>query len=161
MIAVKYREDYLSLPTPFNWPNKVKKPVDTLPEGYDALLTQAEYDQLLLDNQSAFDDQKVIEQQQAALANAAGSFKRIRDKWQQLADEYAAENVGAGITTAQAKLVADSFNSVKYYLETNVPMQAIAELDNIPPAPFLDQAKIDSMKAEMLAFIQEVFNIGA
>lgn len=157
MIAVKYIEGLA-----FNWPSKIKKPVSVLPSGYDILFASEEdFTQFLADNQVAYDAYKLAQEQAKALAGAANNFKLIREKWQEIADKYAAQNVATSITTAQAALVADKFDKVKYYLDTNVPMQAIAEMALVSPAdPFLPQAKIDEMRGELLAYISEVFSLG-
>lgn len=160
MIAVKYSSLYKSLDTPFNYPVSKIDNVTVLPEGFDALLTQAEYDQLILDNKPLVDAYKAEEASKLATASLPNKFKAVREKWQEMADKFASDNVSSGITTAEAKVIADGFSQVKYYLETNVPMQAIAEIDSITTdANFLTLTKRDEMKAELLAFVQSTFGI--
>lgn len=154
MLAVKFRVDYPQ------WPEKIKKGVVDLPEGYDELMSQGEYDDYLIANQAGYDAFKVTQAQIAALQAGAAKFAAVRAKWQNIADRYATENSASGITTATAAGIADAFSNVEKYLRLNVPTKAISEIDNISPIePFLPQAKIDSMKAELLAFIQTTFNL--
>lgn len=154
LIAVKYRADYPA------WPQKIIKNVTTLPEGYDVIFTEANYNQYLLNNRAGYEAFLAQKAEFAALEAGASKFASVRAKWQNMADRYAIENSATGITTAQAAQIADAFTSVEKYLRLNVPTRALAEIDLISPIePFLPQGKINSMKAELLAFIQETFNL--
>jgi hypothetical protein len=154
-LAVKYRKD-----VSFQYPAAVRKDVTELPNGFDEILTQEQYDQLIADNSQAWADHKADLDSQVQLVQGADRFRKVREKWQDMADAFANLNVASGITTAQAKVLADGFSQVKYYLETNVPMQAVAEIDSIATDPnFLTVEKRDEMKAELVAFISQTFGI--
>ena len=154
MLAVKYRLDF-----PL-WPAQARLNTSVLPEGFDELISEAAYEQLIEDNQVAFNAFKAQQAALAALQVGASKFAAVREKWQNIADRYATENSAGGITTATAASIADSFDNVEKYLRLNVPTKALSEIDLIIPIePYLPQGKINSMKAELLAFIQETFNL--
>lgn len=154
MLAIKYRSDFP------DWPAKVRLNTSTLPEGFDELISEESYELLIETNQAAYDAYKAQQAAMAQLQAGAGKFAAVRAKWQNIADRYATENSAGGITTATAASIADSFSNVEKYLRLNVPTKALSEIDLISPIePFLPQSKINSMKAELLAFIQETFNI--
>jgi len=153
MKAVKYRGD-LS----FNWPEKVSSPHTTLPSGYDILLDQAGYDLLITDNQASYDQHLLDQAASAAPITKANAFKTVRNKWQDMADTFAANNVLNGITTAEGKVIADNFSQVVYYLNANVPMQAVAELALVTTdASFFTVAVRDTMAADLTAYIVTAF----
>ena len=160
MIAVEYRYENLQDGTAVQWVQRIRKNVTALPEGYEELLSQSDYDNFISTNQSSYDAFKA---EQAALnqqAQAAQGFKRVREKWQELGDNFAVSNVSSGITTAEAAAIADSFDRVKYYLEANVPMKALEELAIVPADVnyFTEEVKTN-MYNELLTFIQETFSI--
>lgn len=149
---------------PSGWPLRIKRVVaDTEPaltEGYNSVMLEADYEAFVAANQAAFTAGKAARQAFNQLQAGAAKFAAVRAKWQNIADRYATENSASGITTAQAAAVADAFSNVEKYLRLNVPTKALAEIDLISPIePFLPQGKINSMKAELLAFIQETFNL--
>jgi len=150
MIAIKYLEGIA-----FQWPQKIRVGVDSLPQQFDELIDQATYDQMILDNQAAFDAWKLS---QSSLSEV-GKLKRLRDFWQQKADELAVENIGKGITVAgKSKEVADAFRDVVYYLNANTPTEALNSLAAITPIPaFLEQSTIDSLSADFTALIGELW----
>lgn len=161
MLAIKYREDFT------DWPLRIRLNTSVLPEGFDELISESAYELLLETNQAAYDAFKALQaaqvveaQAQAQLQVGAAKFAAVRAKWQNIADRYATENSATGINTAQAASIADAFSSVEKYLRLNVPTKAIAEIALISPIePYLPQGKINSMRAELLAFIQETFSI--
>jgi hypothetical protein len=149
---------------PTGWPRKIKKITADLPPSasgdFDTVLLQADYDSYVTANAAAYQAGKAAMQAQAQLQAGAAKFAAVRAKWQNIADRYATENSAGGITTATAASIADAFANVEKYLRLNVPTKALSEIDNISPIePYLPQSKINSMKAELLAFIQETFNL--
>ena len=154
MIAIKYREDLA-----FQWPEKVHSGISILPEGFDEMISQAVYDQLILDNQAAFDQWKTDQAAAEATALETQKFQTMRNEWQKLADELAVENIAAGITAAgKSKEVADAFRDVVYYLNANTPSEALVALDAITPIPtFLEAAKITELSDKFTAVINELW----
>lgn len=150
MIAIKYLEGIA-----FQWPEKIRSGVDSLPQNFDELIDQITYDQMILDNQAAFDAWKI----QLGALSEVGKLKRLREFWQQKADELAVENIGKGITVAgKSKEVADAFRDVVYYLNANTPTEALSSLAAIVPIPtFLEQSTIDSLSADFTALIGELW----
>ena len=146
MIAVIYDNNFN-----FKWIKKTIGPVDSLPEGYDELLTEDQLNKIKSDSLALYEAEK--EKTKVPL-----KFKEIREKFQEMSDKFASDNLAAGITTAEAKALADKFSQVKYYLELNVPMAAIAEVDNIDTDElYLTNDKKIELKNELLEFIQAVF----
>ena len=82
-------------------------------------------------------------------------FAGIRNLWQNLADDFAVENVMLGITKeGKTKEVADSFSQVVYYLNVNAPKEALAAIDLIPrDGKYLTDARLLPLKAKLAEFI--------
>lgn len=154
MIAIIYREDL-----GFTWPGQIRKNVDTLPEGYTELKTQADYDAILAANQASFDAYVAAKEAEALLAGQAGKFDILRKKWDEMANNLAVTNIALGITAAgKSKEVADAFRNVVYYLNAKTPTEAIAALQAITPIPvYLEQAKIDELVADFSAVVAELW----
>lgn len=152
MIAVKYIE---GLPEGLVWFSKFRRNAEVLPEGYDELLTPQTFAKFIADNKGSY------QQYLSSLRRQNGSqlFRLIREKWQDMADRFAFENanVDIRITTAQAKEVADAFSQVIFYLNANVPYQAVIELGKIQRSePFLTDDRLTSMASELTSYIQEL-----
>jgi len=150
MIAIKYLQGIA-----FQWPEKIRTGVDSLPQFFDEIITQGVYDQLILDNQAAFDAYKLENE----TTSETGKFQVLRDFWQKKADELAVENIGKGITAAgKSKEVADAFRDVVYYLNANTPTEALNSLAAITPiTTFLEQSTIDSLSADFVSLIGELW----
>ena len=153
LVAIKWRPDF---PT---WPQRVRKNVQTLPQDFDVLMTLEEYNQHLTDNQSAFNTFKAQLAVQGQVNQGIAKFQLIRNKWTQLADKFAFENTVLGITQipGKTKEVADAFERVVYYLNSNAPTEAIKELDLIPRGEtFLTEQRITALKNEFAAFLSTI-----
>ena len=153
MIAVKTLEG-----VNFFWPIKIRKNTSVLPEGYDELITEEDYEQLISLNRDAYISHTNLELEEQFNRSGAALFRRIREKWQDMADKFAFENtqMQVKITTPQAKALAASFSEVIYYLNSNVPNQALIELAAIPRSePFLTEERLSKMALELSTFIQE------
>lgn len=148
MIAVKWRSDFPS------WPAKARFNVSTLPVEFDVLLSQAEYDQMILDNKASFDT--FIESQKPI--PGIEIFGLLRAKWQNIADRFALENSQMGISgKGKTKQVADAFKDVVYYLQVNAPTEAIKALDTIPRDPeFITNDRINAMKTELQEYLTQI-----
>lgn len=85
MIAVKYNEE-LS----FKYPKKIRrvKKGASLPEGYDEILTQEKYDEMVLSNQSAFDAVQAAQTKEISEDIEHIKFKNITDKVEVLISKY-------------------------------------------------------------------------
>lgn len=83
-------------------------------------------------------------------------FKGLRVLWQDLADDFAADNAKKGITgKGKTKQVADKFDRVVFYLNANAPTEALRELDLIQTdVEFITPAVITDMKNKINAFLQ-------
>lgn len=157
LVAVKWRTDFEL------WPEKVIKNIKELPEGFDILMSLEDYNLHLSSHQQDFIDWKAAEaSSQAAaseVANGIAKFQLIRNKWTQLADKFAFENTVLGITQipGKTKEVADAFERVVYYLNSNAPTEAIKELDLIPRGEtFLTEQRITALKNEFAAFLSTI-----
>lgn len=154
MIAIKYRADLA-----FQWPEKIRKKTNELPQGFEEIIDQATYDQMIANNQASFDQWKADQEAQSAIFSEKDKFRILRETFQDLADELAVENIGKGITTAgKSKEVADAFRDVVYYLNANTPSEAIAALNAVTPIPtFFEQNKKDELIAAFSAKVNELW----
>lgn len=152
MIAVKFIQG-------LNYPEKIRKNVDSLPQGYDQLVTQAEYDQLIVDNTAAYTQWKQDLADAQADAQEAQKFVILEQKWEEMARSLAVKNIKSGITVAgKSKQVADSFRDVVYYLQVKTPTEALAALQAIQPIPnFLPQETLDQLAADFQALLLELW----
>lgn len=153
LVAIKWRPDFPA------WPLRVRKNIQTLPPDFDEVMTLEEYNQHLIDNQSAFNTFKAQLATQNQANQGIAKFQTIRNKWTQLADKFAFENTVLGITQipGKTKEVADAFERVVYYLNANAPTEAIKELDLIPRgSTFLTEQRITALKNEFAAFLSTI-----
>lgn len=154
----KYGPNIFGIPE--NWPIKIKRVSDNVLESdYDYVISEVDYDAFIAANKASYDAGKAAIQTQADASTRANKFKRIREKWQSMADIFAADNVASGITNVQATQLANAFDLIEKYLRLNVPMKAISEISTMTPIPpFLTAERRDAMKNELLAFIQNEFS---
>lgn len=153
LVAVKWRSDFEF------WPERIRSNVQSLPEGFDIVMSQEDYDLHLSTYEQDFIDWKAEQAANIALANGASKFKRIRDKWTELADSFAFGNSVLGISAipGKTKEVADAFDRVVYYLNANAPTEAIKELDLIQRGDvFLTEERITSLKNQFVAFLSSL-----
>lgn len=153
MIAVKWRTDFEF------WPERTRSNVNSLPEGFDIVMSQEDYDLHISSHEQDFFDWEDVQAANNATANGASKFKRIREKWTELADAFAFENSTLGISAipGKTKEVADAFDRVVYYLNANAPTEAIKELDLIPRGDvFLTEERITTLKNQFIAFLSSL-----
>lgn len=102
-------------------------------------------------------EQNQAEAQEKAKKKVKNLFAGIRQLWQSLSDEFAAENASKGITSeGKTKEVADKFSSVIYYLNCNAPMEAIRELNLMTTDDkYITPAVITKMSNTLLTYIQD------
>jgi hypothetical protein len=150
LVAVKWRSDFEF------WPSMIRKNVQSLPEGFDVVMSVSDYDLHLQSYEAEFLAWKAERAAGVAITSGAEKFVTIRNKWQSIADKFAFENSVLGITQipGKTKEVADAFSRVVYYLNANAPTEAIKELDLIPRGDiFLTEERISSIKSEFYSFL--------
>jgi len=153
LVAVKWREDFVY------WPERVRKNIQLLPDGFDILMSNEDYLLHLQSHEQDFLDWKTAKSQASTLANGPLKFEKIRLEWQKIADKFAFENTLLGITQipGKTKEVADSFSRVVYYLGVNAPTEAIKEIDLIPRGEvFLTEERLSYIKNNLISFLQSI-----
>lgn len=100
-------------------------------------------------------DAQVLLDAANAKAKLKNLFAGIRRLWQQLSDDFAAENALLGITQeGKTKEIADKFDRVIYYLNVNSPNEAIAELDLVVrDNKYCTDARLNALKAKLIEYI--------
>lgn len=167
MIAIKW-DSKKSTAIDGKYPKKIIRGCFTLPRGYDELITDEQYNQIMSENSTKIaqynaNEKARIEDEEKARLKGVGAekFELVRKKWQSMADSFAFDNVGKGIDTDVATQIALSFKDVKYLLDSNVPMGAVKAIDSVPTNEFLTVEVRDAMKQELLTYIVSIFEIGS
>ena len=110
-----------------------------------------EYHWLLSEDTAA----QAIADQEASDLKYKSLFRECREKWQDMADQFAFENSKLGITSeGKTKEVADAFKDVDYYLRLNSPHEAMTSLDLIPRGDlYLTEERLTALKDEFSSFL--------
>jgi len=85
-------------------------------------------------------------------------FDGCREKWRDITNKFAMENVFLGIQAdGKTKEVADVFKEACYYVEVNAPLEAAKCIDLIQrDDKYLTEERLTAMKNEFLAFLAEL-----
>jgi hypothetical protein len=150
LVAVKWRSDFEF------WPSMIRRNGGSLPEGFDVLMSEIDYNLHLQSYEAEFLAWKAERAAGVIITSGVEKFVKIRNKWQSIADKFAFDNSVLGISAipGKTKEVADAFSRVVYYLNANAPTEAIKELDLIQRGDiFLTEERISAIKSEFLSFL--------
>lgn len=143
---------------PDEWPYHVLELGEgmTLPNGNYVLMTVAEYNTHISNNQSAYNTWKAgVDSAEAPIKNIESKLEAAKRFGSALMTEFATSNVIAGYTTAQVKQIADHMQNIQLYLQSGSLYVALNAIENLAPIEtILPQSKIDAYKLKIQKFLE-------